>query len=329
MPFAKDSLSTNAMGGTELMKYALEKRLDTALLDKFQIFVSRVHEELSDKHVRILWCQDLAGDPESEHLQNRGWEKFHRIVFSSHWQMRGYLERYNIPWSKCVVLPNCIEPISFDLEQKKRDTIRLIYHTTPHRGLQILIPVFKKLREEFDNIELDVYSSFNVYGWGQRDEPFQQLFDDCKSTVGINYYGSVSNPEIKEILKSKHIYAYPNIWQETSCISLMESMSAGLICVHPNYGALPETASNWTHMYQWNENINQHANIFYSVLRASIESISTMTDDEYHNKIMTQKAYADIFYNWANRISQWEAMLRSLENESPEMPKEQFVYRTT
>jgi glycosyltransferase involved in cell wall biosynthesis len=154
------------------------------------------------------------------------------------------------------------------------------------------------------------------------------LFDECKRIVGINYHGSVSNEEIKKILKSKHIYAYPNIWQETSCISLMEAMSAGLVCVHPNYGALPETAANWTHMYQWDENMSQHANRFYSVLRASIEEIVGLTDEQYNNKIMTQKSYADIFYNWSTRISQWEAMLRSLENESTEMPKEHFIYRT-
>ena len=330
MPFAKDNLSGKAMGGTELMKYALEKRLDPALLDNFQIFVSRVHEELSENHVRILWLQDLAGDPESEHLANGGWVKFHKLVFSSQWQMRGYLERYNIPWSKCIVLPNCIEPIDFTMEDKKRDIIKLIYHTTPHRGLQILVPVFQKLQETYgDKIELDVYSSFKVYGWDQRDEPFQQLFDVCKNTPGINYYGSVSNEEIHNVLKKAHIYSYPNIWTETSCISLMEAMSAGLVCVHPNYGALPETAANWTHMYQWNENMSEHANMFYTVLRNSIEDLVNISDDEYNKKIMIQKAYVDVFYNWASRIHQWEALLGSLKDLPRSLPKPQFVYRTT
>ena len=78
MHFAKDNLSGNAMGGTELMKIGLQERLSPELLDNFQIFVSRVHEPLSDKHVRILWLQDLAGDPESEHLKNNGWNKISR-----------------------------------------------------------------------------------------------------------------------------------------------------------------------------------------------------------------------------------------------------------
>jgi hypothetical protein len=108
----------------------------------------------------------------------------------------------------------------------------------------------------------------------------------------------------------------------------MEAMSAGLVCVHPNYGALPETASNWTHMYQWTENMRDHANMFYSVLRAAIEEIVGASAEQYKNKIMTQKAYTDVFYNWETRKIQWDALLRSLENEPKELPKAKFIYRT-
>jgi hypothetical protein len=109
----------------------------------------------------------------------------------------------------------------------------------------------------------------------------------------------------------------------------MESMSAGLVCVHQNFAALSETAANWTHMYQWSEDMRGHANMFYSVLRGVIEEIRDASDEQYKNKIMTQKAYADVFYNWASRKTQWDALLRSLENEPKSLPKAQFIYRTT
>ena len=37
MPIATDELSKNAMGGTEMMKYGLEDRIDSKLLDHFHI----------------------------------------------------------------------------------------------------------------------------------------------------------------------------------------------------------------------------------------------------------------------------------------------------
>lgn len=322
-----NELSKNARGGTELMLERLHSSISPDLMKEFQIIPSRVRDLQEDK-IRILWLHDLPGDPESEHLKNRGWEKFHKLVFVSNWQMQAYVQYYNIPWSHCIVLQNAINPIDFKLNEKSRDKIRLIYHTTPHRGLNVLVPVFKKLCETHDNLELDIYSSFKIYGWESRDEQYKQLFDECKDTPNINYHGFVSNDEIRSALIKSHIFAYPSTWVETSCLALIEAMSAGNICVHPNLGALYETAANWTHMYQWNENVSQHANMFYSILDSAIKELNSLPDEQYHNKIMTQKSYADIFYQWNIRKMQWEALMYSLIDLPREIPKQLFVYNT-
>lgn len=329
MPIAKDDLSKNALGGTELMKNKLAEIIDPALLDKFQIFMSRVQEPLSPNHVRILWFQDMAGDPASEHLANKGWEKFHRFVFASNWQMRGYVERYGIPPSKCIVLLNAIEPIDFNMDDKKRNVIRLVYLSTPHRGLQILVTVFKKLREEFgEKIHLDVFSSFKLYGWEQKDDIFKDLFEECRNADGITYHGTVPNSEIRNTLRRSHIMAYPSIWQETSCVSLIESMSAGLVCVHPNFGALPETAANLTQMYPWHEKLEDHALVFCAKLQNVIQKTIDVSQEKYEEKIMFQKKYADTFYNWTKRKEQWEIFLNSIKDLPTQLEQRMFMYST-
>lgn len=318
MTFAKDTSSTNAMGGTELMKHALAARIPAERLEDFQIFMSRVEEPLDESKIRLLWLHDLPGDPASEHLRNGGWRKFHRLIFASNWQMQAYINHYQIPWSKCIVLQNAIEPIP---NHKKPTTgpIRLAYWSTPHRGLNILVPVFNKLCERFDNIELDVYSSFNLYGWGERDKPYEDLFEACRNHPKINYHGSVPNETIRENLQNTHILSYPSTWPETSCITLMEAMSAGMMCVHPNFAALYETAANWTMQYQYVEDINDHANMLYVALSGAIEHY---WDDSVQSRLDSQKAYANVFYNWEFRVIQWEAVLSSLMNEPREIPSE-------
>jgi UDP-glucose:(glucosyl)LPS alpha-1,2-glucosyltransferase len=318
-----NELSKNAKGGTELMMERLHASVDKELLDQCQIIPSRVRE-LDETKIRILWQHDLPGDPESEHLKNGGHDRFHKIVFVSNWQMQAYINHYNIPWSKCVVMQNAITPIA--PQEKSKDKIKLIYTPTPHRGLQILVPVFEKLCEEFDNIELDVYSSFKLYGWEERDTPYQELFDRCKTNPKINYYGTVDNDELRLALSKAHIFAYPSIWPETSCLCLLEAMSAGLVCVHPNFAALPETAANWSYMYQWNENPSEHAATFHMILSDAIRSID---DSHVKNKLDFQKSYIDGFYNWEGRKHQWSALIRSLLNEPREFPKATWVYRTT
>jgi UDP-glucose:(glucosyl)LPS alpha-1,2-glucosyltransferase len=327
MAFAHDSLAVNAMGGTELMKYGLQKRIPAELLDEFQIIVSRIDEKLDESKIRIYWLHDLPGDPAADHLRNGGWNKFHRLVFASNWQMQAFINYYDIPWSKCIVLQNAIEPIP-QHEKPTDGTIRLAYWSTPHRGLNILVPVFDKLCEKYDNIELDVYSSFKLYGWEERDKQFEALFEACRNHPKINYHGAIPNEELRKNLEKTHILAYPSIWQETSCITLMEAMSAGIVSVHSNLGALHETSAGWSHMYQYHEDLNAHAHTFYQVLDGIIENY---WDEGIQSRAQSGKSYANVFYNWEFRKLQWEALLRSLINEPREISKssgDMFVYRT-
>lgn len=306
MSLSTDELSKNAKGGTELMKEALYKRMDPQLMEHFHITASRYRGDEPGK-IELYWLHDLPGDPESEHLANGGYNKFEKMIFVSQWQFQAYQQKYGLPWYKCVVLQNAIEPIT---PNKPNDgKIRLIYHTTPHRGLDILLPVFDRLCERHDNIELDVYSSFNAYGWPERDQPYEPLFEFARNHPKINYHGYQPNEVIREALSKADIYAYPNTWLETSCISMMEAMSAGLEIVHPNYGALSETAANWTAMYQWNQDKRDHARHFYSVLDSAIINYSS---EGTRSRLASQKSYADVFYSWKLREMQWEHFLKGL-----------------
>lgn len=300
--------SVKAQGGTEMMQKQLVQRVPSALLDRFQIIASRVRN-IDPTKKTILWAHDTWDDPENAHLQDGGWKKFEKIVFVSHHQKDSYILGHGIPPSKCVVLQNAIDPIDFD-GQKPTDRINLIYHTTPHRGLELLYPVYEKLYEKFgDKIHLDVFSSFEAYGWPQRDEPFQDLFDKLNEHEGITYHGFQPNHVVREYLKKAHIFAYPNIWPETSCIAAIEAMSAGCLIVTSSLGALPETCANFAYMYNFDEDPSRHASMSAGMLNNAIE---TVMNEEVQRTLFNQKAYTDLFYDWRMRAMQWEGLLRGL-----------------
>ena len=304
----------NSRGGTEQMKAGLIDRLSSRsphLLEEFNIICSRVRELDPDKK-NILWLHDLPGDPESNHMKHPpSRERFAKLVFVSNWQFAGYNRLYGVRYNESAVLRNAIVP--FRLEDTKKDPsgpIRLIYHTTPHRGLEILVPVFEALYNKFgDGIHLDVFSSFNIYGWPQRDEPYEKLFETCRNHPGIEYHGAVDNEIVREYLMKAHIFAYPSIWQETSCMSMVEAMSAGCCVVAPDYAAIPETGGNFPLTYRFDEDINVHANRFAGVLNGAIESCR---DDVVARRNEFQKVWTDNFYSWDHRIFEWEALLNSL-----------------
>ena len=302
-----------ARGGTEMMKEGLLERLDPDLASQFNIICSRVRD-ISDEKKNILWLHDTWDDPEAQHLREaESRSRFAKLVFVSNYQFQTYHLGHGIPYRESVVLKNAITPIDLDEKDKEADVIRLIYHTTPHRGLEILVPVFDHMWNNGyeDKIHLDVFSSFNIYGWPQRDEPYQELFQKCKDHPGITYHGSVENNVVREYLKQAHIFTYPNIWPETSCISVIEAMSAGCAVICPNYAALSETTGNFANMYQWHEDPNSHANIFASILKVLLDKYH----DPFHkDKLSMQKIWTDAFYSWDNRIPEWDGLLRGLQN---------------
>lgn len=298
-------------GGTEQMYDRLMDSLPQELKDEFNIICSRVRVVDSSKR-NILWLHDTWDDPESQHLKKQeSLDRFEKLIFVSNYQQCTYNMGLSVPYSKGLVLQNAIEPI--EQHEKPTGTVNLIYHTTPHRGLELLVPVMEFLaNNEAIDFHLDVYSSFKIYGWEQRDEPYLKLFEKIQQHPNMTYHGYQPNHVIREALKKAHIYAYPNIWPETSGISVIEAMSAGCSVVCPNFAALPETCSNFAAMYNWHENANSHARIFAGTLLETMRR-HQQNESSLNQTLKVQKIYFDNFYNWDIRKIQWIQYLTALK----------------
>lgn len=333
MPFVEENeISEKSNGGTELTKRLVGKMIDEELASEFQIVPSRVRDIQEDK-IRIYWAHDLPEDPEcswlkSEHMRNR----FHKIVFVSNWQMNEFVNKLNIPYSnKFHVIENPIEPLQ--LQEKSKEEIRLIYFSTPQRGLGILVPVVEKLVEKYPNLHLDVFSSFAIYGWPDADKQFEPLYDEIRNHPNMTYHGFTDQETLRSHLEKAHILAYPCIWKETSCRVLIESMSAGLLCVHPNLGALSDTSGGLTSMYQFDQDVNMHANMFYTYLD---QAIARVNEENVQKYLKFVKAYADTRFNLQNISFQWKTLLTDLKGQYPDVEsrklakyEEVFSYKTS
>jgi len=299
-----------ANGGTEMMRKELFSRVDEELLDKFQIICSRVRW-IDPKKPTILWLHDTWDDPESQHLSDaERIKRFDRLVFVSNYQMNTYNMAHGVPYNSSIVLQNAIEPIP--AKEKKTDQVRLIYHTTPHRGLNIVVSAVRELAKQHgDYIHLDVFSSFEAYGWPDRDKEFEELFQAIRDHPQMTYHGYQPNETVRAALQDAHVFTYPSVWPETSCIAAIEAMSAECEVVCPNFAALPETTANFAAMYQYSEDITHHANVFANVLNSTIKN---RFSDNTLRKLKFQKTYIDNFYNWDLRAAQWTGLLQGMLN---------------
>lgn len=309
-PITASGTAINSKGGTEQMYEGLQSRMTEEQKQMFNIICSRVRPDSINWYKNnILWLHDLAQDPESAHLKDKeSRDRFDHFVFVSYQQFEQYAGMYGITHEKSSVIKNAIVPLKSN--QAKEGPLKLIYHTTPHRGLEILVPVFEHLQKQFD-IELDVYSSFNIYGpqYASRDSAYASLFEECRNHPRINYHGFKPNSEIRDALSRAHIFALPSIWPETSCIAMMEAMSAGCAVVCSDLAALPETTAGFAHMYRYTPDIETHASRLYNTLAPLI---ANYTNENHSNSLNFQKAYADAYFNWDYRINEWNKLFNFL-----------------
>lgn len=299
----------NSNGGSETMYRTLLSKLPPEYTDKFHFISSRVRV-LHPTKKNILILNDTWDDPESQHLKSpESRARFRHLAFVSQYQFQTFHLAHGVSYMESSIMRNAIEPIPSHVKPDPTNGIRLIYHTTPHRGLELLVPTFLALLPHHPNLHLDVYSSFSLYGWKHRDAPYEQLFEQCRNHPNITYHGAVPNQVIREALTRAHIFAYPSIWPESSCIAAIEAMSAGCALVAPDYAALPETIGPYGYLYRWSENINEHVNRFAGLLNSVITAWQQPFIQE---NLKAQKAYTDNHYNWPLRIQEWKNLLDRL-----------------
>jgi glycosyltransferase involved in cell wall biosynthesis len=332
MPIVRNDVTKNDRGGTAMMADGLEKRLIAAgrqdLLDFFDIYPSRVHS-FDASRPSIYWLHDLPSDPDSEHLFENKYS-FAAMVFVSNWQQQWYQNHYELKVNNQIVIPNAIEPFESAVLRKWNDLtlgtaanpLRLIYHTTPHRGLEFLVPAFEKLWTQMQArdfyMTLDVFSSFSIYGWDKRDGPYTAVFDACRAHPAITYHGAAPHSQVRAALIGSHLFAFPSIWPETSCLALMEAMSAGCLCLHSNYGVLPETSGGYTISYPRHPDNDLHFETFCRVFESTLLGIQSAIAQRRRPLVDQPRFAAErtrLLYNWNTRIMEWIIFLGNIKEQ--------------
>ena len=300
-------INNESLGGSENQLRLLLKHLPDESFKDINLILNNTNHDLIEKNkINVLWMQHFVNQEEVKNLGSKDYvNKLDYIVFNSNWNFEKFQYQFKIPESKSLVIKNAIEKIDF--HEKPKDKINLIYHTTPWRGLIHLLKVFKRLN--LQNTELNICSSTIIYGKkfdSILGKKYENIFEECKNTKNVNYLGFVENNKIIELLKNMHIYSFPSIWPETSCISAIEAMAAGCEVVTSNLGALYETCAPFATFVGFDSDFDNFEKKYQKALENSVKNFWSK---ENQKKIRFQQEVINLTYSWNVRSKEWISFL--------------------
>ena len=301
----------DSFGGSENQMRLLLKNLPDESFKNINLILNNTDHNLIEKNkINVLWMHHFVNQKEAQNLSSNEFiNKLDWIVYNSNWNFEKHVYQFKVPENKCVVIRNAIEKI--DIVEKPKDKISLIYHTTPWRGLVHLLKVFKNLN--LKNVELNICSSTIIYGKkfdAGLGKTYESLFNECKNTRNVKYFGFLDNKKIIELLKQMHIFAHPSIWPETSCISAIEAMAAGCEIVTTNLGALYETCSPFGTFVNFDRNFDNLEKRYKKVLLNSIENYWS---DKNQDKLKLQVKTINSTYSWDVRSYEWKNFFEEIK----------------
>ena len=300
-------------GGTEIQLEYLHKYVDKDLLNKVQITTS-VPEKIpiDPTKINVLWVHNSYDQPNlypwfKNKLNHR---KYDWYVFNSHWTYEKYRLMFDIPTDISVVIKNGFDDdLIVKSEFKPKEKLKLIYTSTPWRGLDVLLKAMEQIKT--DKVELDIYSSTQIYGDAFKkvnDDQFIKLYDKAKSLKYVNYKGYINHKELMKVLHTYDCYVHPSTFEETFCLAAMESLAAGLVAMTTDLGALYETCAEFPIYVPYLKDKEALAKQFAGAIDMLPDLISNVDE----NRIKFQMQYYRQYYHWNVIKTYWERFLNGI-----------------
>lgn len=215
------------------------------------VIVSRMPEAFDrplNARVRLLWFHDTDSGDRFTPLRA---EPIDHILCLSDWHRQHLANTYPFAADKLRLTRNGIEPRYFENGEVERNPHRAVYTSSPDRGLDVLLELWPKVREQVPDAELR-HSYVDVYDAIAEQDPkigaYRQRVRELADQPGVESVGHLSQPEVANLMRSAGVWCHPS-WStpagepfyETSCIGAMEAQAAGCLAVVSSVGALRET----------------------------------------------------------------------------------------
>jgi glycosyltransferase involved in cell wall biosynthesis len=191
-----------------------------------------------------------------------------------------------------------------------RNPRRLMYASSPDRGMEYLLQIFPRVRELISDAELHVFYGFdNIEKTVRRvgpDHPIAVNMERIKALLdqpGVTWHGRIGQPELLHEWFKSGIWCHPSNFTETSCITSMDAQACG---------AIPVTRPIWAIRENVRHGIFMEGDVRNDLVRARyVQQIySLMVQPELQQRIRSEMMpWAQHHFDWERVVSQWDGWI--------------------
>lgn len=247
-----------------------------------------------------VWMHDV---PRTGEFTEERLGKVKKIWVLSEWH-RNCLP--NVPDEKIEIIRNGVNILPV---LGGRDTNKVVWGSSPDRGLDCLLAVWPEVVKEVPDAKLHCFYGFEMYDRFGRPQEFKNKILEAVNANedSIVWHGRVGQGELWKHFSTAGIWAYPTYFDEISCITAMRAQITGAWPVVIPKAALSETVRYGTKVEHDITSSNgleafKEALIYELKNPVSIETRSKMMDDS--SEFFTWKAVANL---WRERFCADEA----------------------
>ncbi|MDB4330333.1 glycosyltransferase [bacterium] len=236
-------------------------------------------------------------------------DKIDKYFSLSHQHKDFVSEYHSIPKDKILVTSNGLDFSRFKPSiEIKRDHHKLIYSSSPDRGLELLLDLFPRLDEK---AHLHIYYGFeNFRDQEYIDKILKKIGNLNKEKDRVFYHGRIGQDQLANEFKESAIWAYPSWFEETFCITALEAMAGGSVVLSSDFWGLSDTVKEGGILLPLNNNRNTVHTPEYQ--DKWVEECNRLLNDIHYQNEWRQKGYerAERF-TWESVSRQWDQFFRT------------------
>lgn len=182
-----------------------------------------------------LWCHDLC----TPGMENQS--VYDKLIVLSRSHSSFAQGMVGVDKSRIWISRNGVNPERFISLQREKQPGKIIFSSSPDRGLDRCISVMDKVVKELPQAELHCFYGFdNMLKMGKHAE-VAKIKALIEARPYVKYHGNISQHQLTKEMASSQVWLYPTDFQETFCITALEAAACGTYPVVRSIGALPET----------------------------------------------------------------------------------------